>query len=597
MGRAKQWWAMVALGAVLAGCIPDEGELEAGDVEEAVAEHETGEASQYALGEALNTTPAGWWWYYGQTPAQVSAIVDSTGGRIVSLQVESTSPLLFSVALVSNTGSNAKGWWWYYGQTAAQLGNLVSSLNARIVNLHPYVVNGTTYFAAVLLPNTGADAAGWWWYYGVSSAQIATLLNDNNARLIDLNRYTINGSTVFSAVMIHNAGSWGRAWWYYYNVSGSTVGSLLQQSSAMLTNIEPAASDGSTFDVVMEQPPSTPHWWWYYGQTPGQLGDLVGQNGARLIDLKTYVAGGSRRFAAIMVNNSNAATTRVGNILRSGTDGVKGLYLKRIGGSVQASLLESKSFEPASSLKILIGLHAMRNGSLATTVPIYAAAANSSCPTNLPIGTESMGNAINLMLTNSDNQRTRVLSDWFGFNAINQTATTIGLSSGTHLNHIIGCGGPIANTLTLSDAGRIYEGIANASLLTTTQRDALYARMPAQTLDFTGIESATNTIVNQEAPAFGLTAGDISTFKTALRTHYKAGGYGVNGLTYLSVAGSVEIPACSGATQVRRDYVWGIFIHGASNETNANNTFGAAKAEPLREPIRSALATWAACAP
>ena len=41
--------------------------------------------------------------------------------------------------------------------------------------------------------------------------------------------------------------------------------------------------------------------------------------------------------------------------------------------------------------------------------------------------------------------------------------------------------------------------------------------------------------------------------------------------------------------------MWGIFIDGSTSGTAADNTFNAAKAEPLREPIRSALAAWGAC--
>ena len=66
---------------------------------------ELGQHQQPALAETLNTAPTGWWWYYGVTPAQLSSLVSSTGGRIVSLQVEQASPLLFTVAMVSNTGS------------------------------------------------------------------------------------------------------------------------------------------------------------------------------------------------------------------------------------------------------------------------------------------------------------------------------------------------------------------------------------------------------------------------------------------------------------------------------------------------------------
>jgi hypothetical protein len=350
----------------------------------------------------------------------------------------------------------------------------------------------------------------------------------------------------------------------------------------------------------MQQNPGV-YWWWYYGLSAADLGDRVSQNGARLIDVKSYFVNGNRRFAAIMVNNSNAATTRVGQILRGGTDGETGLYLKQVGGSVQASLQDSRIFEPASSIKILVGLHAMRDvdagASLAQNVVVYAPGSG-SCPSNTINGTEPMSNAILQMLENSDNQRTKAMINTYGMAAINQTAAAIGLT-GTHLNHYPGCGGPPANQLTLADAGIIYEGIANGTLLSSTNRPELYSRMPAQAGDFTGIQSAVNAMVDAEAPAFGLTATEISQFKSRLLTHYKAGGYTLCPsspcLEYRSVAGSAEIPQCTRGLVGNRTYVWGIFIDGSSSAAAADGTFNAAKAEPLREPIRAALSTWAPC--
>ena len=561
-----------------------------------------GQQQQAALAETLNTTPTGWWWYYGVTPAQLSSIVSSTGGRIVSLHVEQASPLLFTVALVANTGSYAKGWWYYYGVTASQLSTNLTTNNARLVSLDAYDVNGTTLFAAVMISNTGADAKGWWWYYGVTTSQIATLLQQNNARLVDFRSYVTGGVTRYAVVMIPNTGADAMAWWWYFGVTGSQVGSLLAQNNAFLISIQPTDSSGSTFNVVMQQNPGV-LWWWYYGLTATDLGDRLSQNGARLIDVKSYVSGGVRRFAAIMVNNSNAATTRIGQILRNGTDGETGLYLKQVGGGVQDNLQETRIFEPASSIKILIGLHAMRQvdqglASLSDSVVVYAAPASGSCPTSTIIGTEPMGNAILAMLENSDNQRTKAMIDTFGFAAINATASAIGLT-GTHLNHYPGCGGPPANQLTLADAGIMYEGIANGTLLSASSRTALYARMPAQAGDFTGIQGTVNSIVDAESPAFGLTAAEISQFKSRLATHYKAGGYTLcpTGpcFEYRSVAGSAEIPQCARGIIGNRTYVWGIFIDGASSAAAADSTFNAAKAEPLREPIRAALSSWALC--
>ena len=562
-----------------------------------------GTAEQGALAESLNTTPTAWWWYYGVTPAQLSSLVSSNNARIVSLQVESSSPLLFTVAMVSNTGTYAKAWWYYYGVTGAQLSSYLSANNARLTNLDAYDVNGTTYFAAVMISNTGADAKGWWWYYGLTTAQISSLVSGNNARLVDLRSYVTGGVTRYAVVMIPNTGADARAWWWYYGVSGATVGSLLSQNNAFLISIEPADASGSTFNVVMQQEPGGFSWWWYYGMSSADLSDRLSQNGARLLDVKTYSVGGARRFAAIMVNNSNAASTRVGNILRGGTDGETGLYLKQLNGAVQANLQEGRIFEPASSIKILIALHAMRQvdaglASLNDLVVVYAPPASGSCPTSTVTGTETMGNAILQMLENSDNQRTKAMIDTFGFAAINNTAAIVGLT-GTHLNHYPGCGGPPANQLTLEDASVIYEGIADGSLISSSSRSALYSRMPAQAGDFTGIVSSVNAIIDAEAPAYGLNATEISQFKTRLLTHYKAGGYTLcfssPCLEYRSVAGSAEIPQCTRGIVGSRVYTWGIFIDGATSKTAADNTFNAAKAEPLREPIRSALSTWAPC--
>src|SRR5262249_17866899 len=309
------------------------------------------------------------------------------------------------------------------------------------------------------------------------------------------------------------------------------------------------------------------NWWWYYGVSAAQLSDRLSQNGARLLDVKTYFVGGSRYFAAVMVNNSNAATTRVGNILRNGTDGETGLYLKAVGGSVLDSLQSSRVFEPASSIKILIALHAMRqvdanNASLTDPVVVYAPPASGSCPTSTVVGTEPMGNAILQMLENSDNQRTKAMIDTFGFAAINQTAAAVGLT-GTQLLHYPGCGGPPANQMTLEDAGKMYEGIANGTLVSSSSRSDLYARMPAQAGDFTGIQSSVNGIIDQEAAAIGLNATEISQFKSRILTHYKAGGYTLCPVNqcyeYRSVAGTAEIPQCTRGTVGNKNYVWGIF--------------------------------------
>jgi CubicO group peptidase (beta-lactamase class C family) len=217
----------------------------------------------------------------------------------VSLRVQSLNPLLLDVAMVKNTGTFAKTWWWYYGQTAEQLGDIATANDARIVNLEPYVVNGTTYFAAIMLHNVGADYSGWWWYYGLTADQVQARLSENNARLIDLRRY----GNVYAVIMIPNTGSNQSSWWWYYNVTSDQVRQYINANNAYLISLDPN-SDGSTFNVVMNAYPGGFSWWWYYGESAAEVTQLIEANAARIFDLKSYTANGNQVFAVLMLNDN-----------------------------------------------------------------------------------------------------------------------------------------------------------------------------------------------------------------------------------------------------------------------------------------------------
>ena len=87
--------------------------------------------------ERVMSVPTGWLYYYGITPAQLSNVLSSGNYRIVDLQVESASSSgpVFTVAIVANTGAYAKGWWWYYGQSIAQVSSALSA-NRRPADQH-----------------------------------------------------------------------------------------------------------------------------------------------------------------------------------------------------------------------------------------------------------------------------------------------------------------------------------------------------------------------------------------------------------------------------------------------------------------------------
>ncbi|MBI3075805.1 MAG: serine hydrolase [Deltaproteobacteria bacterium] len=435
----------------------------------------------------------------------------------------------------------------------------------------------------------------------MTPAQLSNYLSANKARLIDLDTYFVGGQRRYSAVMISNTGADQKAWWWYYNVSPSQINTLLWSNKARLVDIEQHDPAAGTFTVVMEQCPC-PYWWWYYGVGESQLGDLLAQNGARIINIEPYSVGGQKRFAAIMINNSNAVTTRVSQILRSGADGATGLYLKQVGGPVLAALQENKIFEPASTLKVDPLLYAMRqvqagSASLTGQVPIYGDVAG-SCPGAVTANKEPLRDALQKMMQFSDNERTRAIIETFGVQNINNMAQAIGLTS-TRINHSPGCGGPTPNTLTLANAGLLYEGVANGSLLNPTNRGTFFSLMAGKdTVDFSGAWDKTKEIIDAEAPA-GMTVAKKENFKNQIRMSYKAGGYTLPGgnpwFEHRSIAGWAQIPFCTGSVVAPRQYVFGIFIDRATNAAAADATWNNAKVELLREPIRSALSNWASC--
>src|ERR1035438_9621883 len=91
-------------------------------------------------------------------------------------------------------------------------------------------------------------------------------------------------------------------------------------------------------------------------------------------------------------------------------------------------------------------------------------------------GTEPLSTTLQEMMWHSDNDRTRAITDRFGDANINAFGVSIGMQS-SQINHIIGCGGPVPDQLTLTDAGTLYEGVANGTLLTAATQATFLSLM------------------------------------------------------------------------------------------------------------------------
>lgn len=533
-------------------------------------------------------------------PASVITNQVNAGYRIVDIEYRSGAgaSTTFDVVFVQNSGAYATSWWWYYGISATQLGSYLSANSARLIDLEPYQDSGGTQrFAAVMVGNTGSNAKVWWYYYNTSVSNLSTQAATNNARLVDLDVYTINGTTYYSGVMIRNTGGDARSWWWYVGVSPSQISSHLNTNAARLYDLE--RNPTGSWSCIMIRDVTPKYWYWWYDLTSSDIVWLLNNYGVRAIDFESYLVGTSRRYAMVTLNNVNALTTDVGNAMRAATDGQVGCWLEQINGGNYASLNGTTEFEPASAMKTLHHVHAMRRVALGavglgSNINVFTnySASNPSCPIDSGPVSQSLQTVLQLMMQNSDNARTQAIRAYFGEGSINATAAAIGMT-GTDLRHRIGCSADalaMPNDITLRDLHVLHETVANGYL--GSYRDNFYDLMQNDVSDL-GIAS----LIDAEGASLSLPTATVTSFKNFTRVAHKGGSYGLSsgGPFYYHRAefGWISLPFIASDVLTPREYSFGAFVNDASNDGNASSAiYTQAIPRLLRARIRAALQSW-----
>lgn len=257
------------------------------------------------LDDNENSTPTAWWIYTGQSVNDVNNILKKNNARIINIK-EDPSSQTFTTTYVQNTGSYAKQWWWYYNIDANTLEQNLKTNNARLISLQAFDAGGgNLHFTVAMVANTGADAKRWWYYYGKSPTDITNLTKTNKARLTTLESYSFGGQTVYAVIMLANTGKDAKSWWWYYNKSPQEITSEFTTNKARLLDVTSAGS--GDFNVVMEGCTSNcPQWWWWYGLTDYGVLDKAQNNGARVLMADTYQGcnnGSNQCFATVMISN------------------------------------------------------------------------------------------------------------------------------------------------------------------------------------------------------------------------------------------------------------------------------------------------------
>ena len=560
-----------------------------------------------------NTDLTGWAVYEHQSTQNVLDTASNGNLRVVDLFVEvpGASPV-FTATYVSNSGSYDRPWYFLANVSTADLLNFVTTNNQRIIvqkvfydASQPVAANRVRFFA-VMIPNTGADAKSWYFYKDQTTAQLTALWQADNARITQVNSYDESGTKLYDAVMIANTGTDARSWEWWVNANTSYVSGRISATGFRLTDMDIDASTGNFNVILTSCPGGCPLWWWWVGVPTSSLLNFAAQDGARIIDANSIPGCGDRCWSFILINDSNAITSRVGEMLRSQTDGTVGLYLKQVGGPVLANLMDGTAFEPASAIKVVTNLYTMRqiqagSVSLSTLITRYLPPASGSCPGNTPNGTENINTAVREMMWHSDNTRTRELNDYFGTANVNTMASALGMVH-TAILHIIGCGGPVPDQTTLDDLALLYEGVANTTFVDAAHRDMMFSHMAGKAefqtdgYDWTHLwDTDIPNMIKQEAPPF-VHQLDLKTYQNQMDLAYKAGNYNLcanqacTSLIYdIAISGWVKIPFCDAGGP--RQFAFGTFINTATNLTNASAAFNSTKAELLREQIHAGLAS------
>ena len=188
------------------------------------------------------SVPTAWWAYTGITASSVTSFLNTNQARLTDIEIHSivSGQPRFTLRMVRNSGAYAvPGWWWYYGQTFAEIGQKLDTNNARLIDLEPYDSGGGVIrYAAVMVSNTGGAARSWTYLSGVSSSQIATHLAASNRRLIDLDTYFVGATKFYSAVFVANTGADAKSWQWWLNQTSAGVSAKLAAFNGRLVDIE-----------------------------------------------------------------------------------------------------------------------------------------------------------------------------------------------------------------------------------------------------------------------------------------------------------------------------------------------------------------------
>jgi len=493
------------------------------------------------------------------TSAELNAILNSEGKRVTDIETHALGTRVDAV-LVDNYSSALDA----FGRSGSEVrtdevfGDLIADAGAddkRIIEIDRYSVGiGDTRFRAVMIDDDGDASKPWAAASGLTPAGIAAFLGADS-RPIDIEPL---GSGEYAVVAIANTGVGQSDYKLHYAQTEAELRAGLSQDGHRPIDVE---RDGGAWTAISVPEASTP-WAWFPVLSEAEL-QGVATNGARVYDLERS----GESFSALVFDPNQPLSGLSARAEQAGSGwgtAPHGFYYRGLGagGQVYAANHERLMFDPASAIKFLVAVYAMRqvelgNASLSDPVPWGGA------PNCAPPQTTSLEDAIAAMMKVSDNNATIGLIDHFGSAQIHGFAEAAGFPDTV----ITGCVNGVREW-TLDEASRFYEAASNGTLISAESWEKLITLMNAGKL--LGVSPQQLQAVAVEVGR----GGHTNAFTAAARIVFKGGSFdgcppapaacSPSIVVNRTLAGVAYIPYWENGQIVTRPLFFGVFLDVAS---------------------------------
>jgi len=186
-----------------------------------------------------------WSWTAFKTEAEFNAYIEDRQVRAIDIEVDIVNgQRRFAGVFVPNGRTSEKQWDWFRDQTWQGLQNLVSGTGSRLVDLDVRVVDGQRRFHGVILRNQGDDYRDFKYFSNITRQEVSSLLAQHRMRLVDLERISENR---FAGVMQRDGRGGTPLWWWQTGRTFADLSHDLGQNNARVIDVERYMKGGKAY--------------------------------------------------------------------------------------------------------------------------------------------------------------------------------------------------------------------------------------------------------------------------------------------------------------------------------------------------------------